>query len=78
MDAAIAAAFADAVMQPASSGIGGGGATIVAQGARRCTTTTARSSTPPGWYPRTGSACRASSPGSRSCTRSTGCCRGRT
>ncbi|EYR65178.1 hypothetical protein N866_10130 [Actinotalea ferrariae CF5-4] len=29
VDAAIAAAFADAVMQPASSGIGGGGATIV-------------------------------------------------
>ncbi|MFK5635438.1 gamma-glutamyltransferase [Ornithinimicrobium sp. LYQ103] len=29
VDAAIAAAFADGVMQPASSGIGGGGATIV-------------------------------------------------
>jgi gamma-glutamyltranspeptidase / glutathione hydrolase len=29
VDAAIAAAFADAVMQPASSGIGGGGASIV-------------------------------------------------
>lgn len=32
IDAAIAAAFADAVMQPASSGIGGGGVTIVARG----------------------------------------------
>ncbi|MCG7284767.1 gamma-glutamyltransferase [Cellulomonas sp. ACRRI] len=36
VDAAIAAAFADAVMQPASSGIGGGGVTIVvADGAAR-------------------------------------------
>lgn len=36
VDAAIAAAFADAVMQPASSGIGGGGAAIVvADGAAR-------------------------------------------
>ncbi|KGN39852.1 gamma-glutamyltransferase [Knoellia aerolata] len=32
VDAAIAAAFADAVMQPASSGIGGGGVSIVARG----------------------------------------------
>lgn len=31
VDAAIAAAFADAVMQPASSGIGGGGVSIVAR-----------------------------------------------
>ena len=31
VDAAIAAAFADAVMQPASSGIGGGGASIVVE-----------------------------------------------
>ena len=31
IDAAVAAAFADAVMQPASSGIGGGGATIVVE-----------------------------------------------
>ena len=34
VDAAIATAFADAVMQPASSGIGGGGAAIVVEGAR--------------------------------------------
>lgn len=34
VDAAIATAFADAVMQPASSGIGGGGAAIVVEEAR--------------------------------------------
>ncbi|MFX0538524.1 gamma-glutamyltransferase [Ornithinimicrobium sp. Y1847] len=34
-DAAIAAAFADAVLQPASSGIGGGGATIVVADGQR-------------------------------------------
>ena len=34
VDAAIATAFADAVMQPASSGIGGGGAAIVVEQAR--------------------------------------------
>ena len=35
VDAAIAAAFADAVMQPASSGIGGGGVSIVVRGEER-------------------------------------------
>lgn len=35
VDAAIAAAFADAVMQPASSGIGGGGVSIVVHGDQR-------------------------------------------
>jgi len=35
VDAAIAAAFADAVMQPASSGIGGGGVSIVVKGGER-------------------------------------------
>lgn len=35
VDAAIAAAFADAVMQPASSGIGGGGVSIVVRGDER-------------------------------------------
>ncbi len=35
VDAAIAAAFADAVMQPASSGIGGGGVSIVVRGGTR-------------------------------------------
>ncbi|WP_148232268.1 gamma-glutamyltransferase [Janibacter sp. HTCC2649] len=35
VDAAIAAAFADAVMQPASSGIGGGGVSIVVRGDQR-------------------------------------------
>lgn len=35
VDAAIAAAFADAVMQPASSGIGGGGVSIVVRGGER-------------------------------------------
>lgn len=35
IDAAIATAFADAVMQPASSGIGGGGVTIVVRGDER-------------------------------------------
>lgn len=35
VDAAIAAAFADAVMQPASSGIGGGGVSLVVHGDQR-------------------------------------------